>query len=405
MLRIRMQGVFLVFLAFSMLSCGRGDPAERWWKGNTHTHTLWSDGDAAPEKVADWYVAHGYDFLVLSDHNVLSEGTRWFPVTEEGEGRLTHSDVDSLRRRFGEEWVETRRSQGGLEMRLKTLQELRERFKSPGDFLFIQGEELTDAFDGAPVHLNGLNLEERIPPQGGDSVTETLQNNVDAVNAQGKRTGREVLAHVNHPNFGWALSPVDVAAVKGARFFEVYNGHPAVNNHGDEEHPDTGRIWDIALTLRLTELDLGLLYGLATDDAHHYSQWGPGHANPGRGWVMVRARGLDPAALIRALQAGDFYSSSGVVLEDVRRRGEDIVVEVAAEPGVTYTTCFIGTRRRGEHTGPVGEVLKESTGERAVYRFRGDELYVRAEIVSSRPHPNPHAEGDLERAWVQPVLP
>lgn len=241
--------------------------------------------------------------------------------------------------------------------------------------------------------------------QGGDSVTETLQNNVDAVNAQGERTGREVLTHVNHPNFGWALSPEDVAAVKGARFFEVYNGHPGVNNHGDEEHPDTGRIWDIALTLRLTELDLGLLYGLATDDAHHYSEWGPGHANPGRGWVMVRARGLDPGGLIRALQAGDFYSSSGVVLEDVRRWGDHIVVEVAAEPGVTYTTRFIGTRRSGEHTGPVGEVLQESTGERAVYRFRGDELYVRAEIVSSRPHPNPHAEGDLERAWVQPVLP
>jgi len=39
--------------------CG-GEPEPRWYRGNTHTHTLWSDGDAAPEVVADWYVSRGY---------------------------------------------------------------------------------------------------------------------------------------------------------------------------------------------------------------------------------------------------------------------------------------------------------------------------------------------------------
>src|SRR5262245_32769399 len=51
-----------------------------WLKGNTHTHTLWSDGDAAPEKVADWYKSHGYDFLVLSDHNIMLDGEKWRKV-------------------------------------------------------------------------------------------------------------------------------------------------------------------------------------------------------------------------------------------------------------------------------------------------------------------------------------
>ena len=37
------------------------DPAAafRWWKGNLHTHSLWSDGDDFPEMVADWYKRHG----------------------------------------------------------------------------------------------------------------------------------------------------------------------------------------------------------------------------------------------------------------------------------------------------------------------------------------------------------
>ena len=30
----------------------------RWWKGNLHTHSLWSDGDHYPEMVADWYKTH-----------------------------------------------------------------------------------------------------------------------------------------------------------------------------------------------------------------------------------------------------------------------------------------------------------------------------------------------------------
>ena len=29
----------------------------RWYKGNTHTHTTYSDGDSPPEVVVDWYGA------------------------------------------------------------------------------------------------------------------------------------------------------------------------------------------------------------------------------------------------------------------------------------------------------------------------------------------------------------
>src|SRR5262245_12913999 len=57
----------------------------RYWKGNLHTHSLWSDGDDFPEMIADWYKRHGYQFLALSDHNRLSEGERWINL-DEGRG-------------------------------------------------------------------------------------------------------------------------------------------------------------------------------------------------------------------------------------------------------------------------------------------------------------------------------
>src|SRR4029078_3464826 len=44
----------------------------RWYKGNTHTHTLNRDGDSTPDEVVRWYREHGYNFLVLTDHNFLT---------------------------------------------------------------------------------------------------------------------------------------------------------------------------------------------------------------------------------------------------------------------------------------------------------------------------------------------
>jgi hypothetical protein len=38
----------------------------RWFKGNTHAHTLNSDGDSTPDDVVRWYREHGYQFLVLT---------------------------------------------------------------------------------------------------------------------------------------------------------------------------------------------------------------------------------------------------------------------------------------------------------------------------------------------------
>ncbi len=398
--------VLLWIVVSASRASGEGEP--RWLRGNTHTHTLWSDGDAAPEVPAAWYKEHGYDFLVLSDHNILSVGEKWFPIT--ATGRLTPERVDAMRERFGDERVEVRESEGVREMRLQTLDELRDRFEVPGEFLFIQGEEVTASFVEAdeprrslPVHVNGLNLAELIVPPTGDSARKVMNASVDAIVEQGQRLGRPVLAHINHPNFGWGLTWEDVAAVIGDRFFEVYNGHRGVASHGAPEHLSTEEMWDRALTLRLTELGLGLLYGVATDDAH--SHWSRGEVSvPGRGWVMVRASSLEAGAIIEAMGRGDFYASSGVMLEEIVIRDDRYVIDIRREEGVDYTTRFIGTRVGEGGLAEVGAELARTVENPASYSFRGDELYVRAVVVSSRPHPDPYAKGDFEMAWVQPVL-
>jgi hypothetical protein len=50
-----------------------GDPATPWLRGNLHTHTTNSDGKQAPQAVIDEYAAMGYDFLMLSDHDKITD--------------------------------------------------------------------------------------------------------------------------------------------------------------------------------------------------------------------------------------------------------------------------------------------------------------------------------------------
>jgi predicted metal-dependent phosphoesterase TrpH len=302
-------------------------PALRWFKGNTHTHTINSDGDSPPDDVVKWYRTNGYQFLVLTDHNVLTSVTA----------------LNALH---------------GLDQR----------------FLVIRGEEVTDRFGDLPLHINALHPDTLVVPQGGASVTEILQRNVDAIRAV------RGVPHINHPNFRWAITAEQLGQVKNNKLFEIYNGHPQVNQQGGGGVPGLEAAWDAILSNGV------LLYGLAVDDAHHFKR--PEDrtaARPGFGWVMVRAATLTPEAILGALESGDFYSSTGVELSAYAADAQGITVTVRATTFSKYRIQFIG---RG------GRVLQENADVSASYRFTGTEGYVRARVL----------ESNGLMAWTQPVL-
>jgi len=412
MMVLAMTALMLV-VAGAIAASSDDSVSPRWLRGNTHTHTLWSDGDAPPETAVAWYVDHGYDFLVLSDHNLVQNGERWFDVSPDG--RLTPAKVDAVRDRFGADWPEIDAGDGGGErMRLRTLAELKAAFDRPNEFVLVPGEEVTSSHRMAQIHINALNVDSTIPPVRGDSVQATIQANLDAIIAWGEANGQPVLAHLNHPNFRKSLASVNLAEMRGERFFEVYNGHRGVENQRIGNRPSTEELWDLALVARLHggAGDGTPLYGIATDDAHdHYTV--DAVSVPGRGWVMVRCDVVEPDAIVDAMRRGDCYASSGVFLDDVRMEDDGRLVvdpKAVGDAGEdeTLTVEFIGTRVIDGEPRKTGEVLATveqplGSGAAVEYRFQGDELYVRARITSSRPHPRPYAEGDREMAWTQPV--
>ncbi len=210
----------------------------------------------------------------------------------------------------------------------------------------------------------------------------------------------------------------------------MYNGHSDVYNYGDALHESAERMWDIVLAKRLGEMNRSVFYGLAVDDAHEYTVWGLGEVNPGRGWVMVKSQWLTPNKITEAIKRGDFYNSTGVTLTNLEMTPEGIELEIDAQPGVDYLVEFIGTLQDADlqgneevlpehehaetldhlhssgirYSADIGRVLTEVKGARATYKVRGDEIYVRARITSTRLHPNPFAEGDVEMAWTQPLV-
>jgi hypothetical protein len=338
----------------------------RFMKGNMHTHSHWSDGNTYPEKVAQWYRDHGYQFLAVTDHNLLQEGPKY---------KVIGKDSTLLRE----------------------LANYRNEYEKTGEFLILSSEEISDSSEKKPVHLNGFNMPIVVKPTGGATVAECLAANVQAINKALQPVGFPEWVVVNHPNFGWGLTADDIAKC-GTRFFEVYNGHPSVRNYGDKDHPGTETIWDEVNKWRIDHGEK-LLYGTATDDTHQYEKYGVGNANPGRGWTQVKTNELTPAALYKAMCNGDFYASTGVELIDFQSDKKGISIKVKPEKGIKYTIEFIGWLAGKDKP----EILKMVNGTKGSYRTTGKELFVRAIVISGKAKENPFAEGDKEMCWLQPV--
>ena len=297
----------------------------RWFKGNTHTHTTNSDGDTSPDSVARWYKSHGYQFLVMSDHNVFTNP----------------ASVTSL---------------------------------NDSTFLLIAGEELTTSFAKKPVHVNGLNIPRVLEPQKDTTLLGTIQKNVDEV-----RSVRGV-PHINHPNFGWAIGHDVLRRVRNDRLLEIINGHPLVHNHGGGGTPSVESVWDTLLTSGMR------IYGIAVDDAHHFKgEFAANRSNPGRGWVCIRANRLAAEDLMENLEAGLFYASTGVELNDIRVSDSTLTIEAKQQSDFKYTIEFIGDK---------GVLLKTTAGPRGEFALTGPLTYVRARVRDSG--------GAV--AWVQPVF-
>ena len=170
----------------------------RWYRGNLHTHSLWSDGDDYLEMIGLWYKDHGYDFLCFTDHNRARHFARCGSTSTQSsrsEGRSKSSKA-----RFPTDWVEERTVDGKQQVRLKTFEEVRRPHCRARRFLLIQGEEISDLFGRlAPIHINASNVQEAFRRCTAEAWPTRFRTTSTPSIAQRERTGKPILVHLNHP--------------------------------------------------------------------------------------------------------------------------------------------------------------------------------------------------------------
>lgn len=367
-----MKNTILAFLLiFILVSFKTGKEKTNWYKGNTHCHSTISDGDNPPFKVIKAYHDHGYNFLLLTDHNFLVN-----PDT------------------------------------IKMPSPLR------ADFILIPGEEVTDR---KSVHTNAFNINKYVPfsddPNQETDWQKRREEIIKALKTPGNLTKTEMLQmHVdgileaggipilNHPNFSEGLQVSDILHVKNLRHMELYNGHPGVANWGKEGHIAVEAKWDSILSAGR------LMYGVASDDMHDLETRSPKDANPFRGWIMVKSSELTPNAIQQAVGKGDFYASNSVMLKTCIIGSKKCIVEIDEPATRTELSNSLGVPRIDE-TGQVGfqiefignhgKVLSKTFGLKADYRPEKDDKYVRARVTYCK-----KTEKGFEKwfAWTQPVF-
>jgi hypothetical protein len=387
---------FIILCLSTTISCDSSDAVQVWHKGNLHTHSLWSDGDDFPEMIIDGYKNNDYQFIAISDHNTLADTQYWYGLTEKD---IQNRTLDKYLQSFGEDWVETKVDSSVTSVRLKTFDEYRSKLEEKGTFLIIRSEEVTSSFEKNPIHINVTNIQKKIDPVKGTSVVDVMQKTLDLVKAQRKKLGIPMFAHINHPNFGYGVSTNDLKKLNGERFFEVYNGHPQVNNEGNDMFDSTEIMWDL-INIHYYQQGKPLLLGIATDDSHNYHDFSEKNSNTGRGWVMVDSKELNTASLINAMEKGDFYASTGVYLKSIKKTSRELTIEIDAENGVNYELIFLGYKEGSEMV----KELKRVNGAKANYVFQEEDIFVRVKVISNEPKDSPDGTNELKQAWVQPIL-
>lgn len=237
-------------------------------KGALHCHTTRSDGRGTPEEVIRLHHRNGYQFMALTDHNVINQ------INHCPEAPMTI--LAGVERDFG--------LPGRAADKPHTAHVVG---------LGVPGDPAVPAHDTRP------------PYAGRGEDTADAQPMIDEMHRWNMKT------FYAHPQWSGATYR-DFGCLKGNMAMEIWNTGCAMDNDLDTN----AAYWDEALD------DGQQLWGVAVDDGHSMDQ----HC---KGWVMVAADN-DPASILQALEKGEFYASCGPEIHDFYI--EDGVVYIQCSP-------------------------------------------------------------------------
>lgn len=259
----------------------------QYYKAALHVHTSVSDGRLTPEGVKQAYKKRGFQIVAFTDHEVC------VPHPE-----LADEDFLPL-----------------------TAYEL--AFNPKGEHKFLRktyhlcfiAKDPTNrwqVYDPEYVVGNSGKYADRVVCDGFETRSYSLEQVNDTI-ARANEHG--FLVAYNHP--AWSLQDyTDYSGLKGLWAMEVYNNH--CNRVGFDDN--NSQVYQDLLKLG------NRLFPIATDDFHRLENddWIAG------GWVMVGAEKLEYGSVISAMEAGDFYASTGPQIHSLTLDGT--VLKIRCSP-------------------------------------------------------------------------
>ncbi|MDD3587094.1 MAG: hypothetical protein PHQ75_07915 [Thermoguttaceae bacterium] len=423
----------------------------KWYKGNFHMHTVWSDGAALPEVAIARYQAAQYEFLCTTDHfffqsdtlkledpwkrkNVITPDAKFFQG-ETSRWRAFNPNSDTIQEaitRFGADSLKTKKVGDQTFYRLKTFAELARQFNRPGKFLLIPGVELNTSAEGRGVHFNLINVAGDFLPIRKPTMTETIETNFKMANKLYGQQKEPWFFLVNHPMWPYYdISPEHILALPDLHYVEL-NNNALGSSLFDKDHPyalakkawNPEKFWDVVNAFR-TDAGRAPIIALGSDDRHGYAP----NQNAGHSWSYVDADELTPSAIVHAVAHSKVYTSNGLEFESIVFDKAKGTLTVKAKPaeGKTLRIEFLGTKKGFDKTvkeetiplgrkpntkktriihyysDDIGVVLQKNDSLQASYTLKNDDLYVRARVVTV-PTTWKGSEGDclpFPGAWTQ----
>ena len=272
-------------------------------KGGLHCHTTRSDGSCTPEEVMRLHKENGYDFLAITDHRRYNY-TNFAPET--GITVIPGMEVDN----------------SGIPCKTG--------FRCYHSVCIGPARE-----DG-----NGFAQDENVPTVYAPDQ-ETFQAFLDEIHAKNN------LTIYCHPE--WSSTPARYfEKLKGNFAMEIWNSGCVIDNDMDKD----AAYWDELLGQGIQ------IFGVATDDGHPIYH----HC---KGWVMVNAEN-NVGAILKALENGAFYSSTGPEIYDFYIENGKAVVECSPASTIrVHCDCHPTRLRRSED----GQLLTRAEFDVSDYQY------------------------------------
>lgn len=313
----------------------------QYYKAALHVHTTVSDGRLTPEEVKAAYQQRGFQIVAYTDHEVC------IPHPELADGSFLPLTAYELA--FNPK---------GEEKFLRKTYHLCFIAKDPANRWQV--------CDPAYVVGNSGKYIGQVVCDGFEDRDYSLEQVNDAI---ARANAHGFLVAYNHPT--WSLQDyTDYAGLKGLWAMEVYNNHCLRVGFDD----NNSHVYQDLLNLG------NHLYPLATDDFHRAEtpDWIAG------GWVMVGAEKLEYSSVIHALEAGDFYASTGPTIHNLTLDGSILHFDCTDAQSVML---FTHSRHAKEWKAEAGTYLQNGTFDLAPWlnywkeHGQEDKAFIRLAVI------------------------